>query len=391
VVENGSLADLDTQALTVARERFAAKHANRFSADDIAEWSDEVFLDRAKIRQNGRITRAALLLLGKPESAWKLSPHPAEITWKLEAEERAYEHFSLPFLLTTSKLFARIRNDQLRRLPENELLAHEVSKYDQQVVLEALHNCIAHQDYSRCGRIVVVERTDRLTLDNEGSFFEGEPKDYVLQARVPRRYRNPFLVQAMTELNMIDHKGYGIQDIYHRQRRRFFPLPDYDLGEPNAVTLTIHGRIVDQAYSRLLMQQTGLPLSDVLALDRVQKRLPMSDEAVRHLRRNKLIEGRKPNLHVSSKVAAATASRAEYIRTRAQDDEHYAKLVVDYLGKFGQADRSEIDQLIADKLSDALTSEQRRDKISNLLTKMRRQGRILNAGSRGKPEWRLAE
>ena len=193
------------------------------------------------------------------------------------------------------------------------------------------------------------------------------------------------------ELNMIDHMGYGILDIYRRQRQRFFPLPDYDLAEPNAVRLTIHGRVVDQAYSRLLMQQTGLPLADVLALDRVQKRLPLTDEAVRHLRLNHLIEGRKPNIHVSSKIAAATASKAEYIRTRAQDDEHYAKLVVDYLSNFEKADRSEIDRLLSDKLSDALSSEQKRDKISNLLTKMRRQERILNAGSRAKPEWKLAE
>jgi ATP-dependent DNA helicase RecG len=294
-------------------------------------------------------------------------------------------------LLATSQVFSRIRNVQLRILPDNELLAHEISKYDQKVVLDALHNCIAHQDFTRFGRIVVIERPDRLTLENEGGFFEGEPEDYVLRERVPRRYRNSFLAQAMTELNMIDHMGYGILDIYRRQRQRFFPLPDYDLSEPNVVRLTIHGRVVDQAYSRLLMQQTGLPLADVLALDRVQKRLPITEEAVRHLRRNHLIEGRKPNIHVSAKVAAATASKVEYIRTRSQDDEHYAKLVVDYLSKFGKAERSEVDKLLTDKLSDALSPEQKRDKISNLLTKMRRQHRIHNAGSRGKPEWRLAE
>lgn len=137
--------------------------------------------------------------------------------------------------------------------------------------------------------------------------------------------------------------------------------------------------------------ETGLPLVDVLALDRVQKRLPVPEEALRHLKRHKLIEGRKPNIHVSARIAAATDSKAEYIRTRAQDDEHYARLICDYLGKFGTADRTELDQLLTDKLSDALSGEQKHDKISNLLTKLRRQGRIFNAGSRGKPEWRLAE
>ena len=391
VVDGATFDDLDKQALRVARERFAAKHANRINPDDVLAWSDTVLLDRAKVTQAGKITRTALLLLGKADSAWRLSPHPAEITWKLEGDERAYEHFGPPFLLASSRIFSRIRNIQLRLLPENELLAHEVAKYDQKVVLEALHNCIAHQDYSRSARIVLIEKPDRLVLESEGGFFEGQPEDYVLHERVPRRYRNPFLAQAMTELNMIDHMGYGIQDIYQRQRQRFFPLPDYDLAEVDMVRLTIHGRVVDPAYSRLLMQQTGLPLADVLALDRVQKRLPITEDAARHLRRNHLIEGRKPNIHVSARVAAATSNKTEYIRTRAQDDEHYAKLVIDYLEKFKQADRAEIDKLLSDKLSDALTVEQKQRKIGNLLTKLRRQGRIRNAGSRGQPIWNLAE
>ncbi|MBY0362235.1 MAG: putative DNA binding domain-containing protein [Phreatobacter sp.] len=390
-VDGASLDDIDPRALKVARERFAAKHANRFASGEVAGWTDAIFLDRAKVTQNGKITRAALLLLGKAESAWRLNPHPAEITWKLEGQERAYEHFGPPFLLTSSLVFARIRNVQLRLLPENELIAHEVAKYDQRVVLEALHNCIAHQDYSRAGRIVVIEQQDRLILENQGEFFEGTPEDYVLEERVPHRYRNPFLTQAMTELNMIDHMGYGIQDIFRRQRQRFFPLPDFDLSAPQVVRLTIHGRVVDPAYSLLLMQQTGLPLADVLALDRVQKRLPITDEAIRHLRLSNLIDGRKPNIHVSATVAAATADKAAYIRTRAQDDEHYAKLVIDYLRNFEQASRSEIDKLLTDKLSDALTGEQKQDKIGNLLTKMRRQGRIQNTGTRGRPVWKIAE
>ena len=190
---------------------------------------------------------------------------------------------------------------------------------------------------------------------------------------------------------MIDTMGYGIHDMFARQARRYLPMPDYDLGESGAVRLTLYGGVVDPAYSRLLIQKTDLPLADVLALDRVQKKLPIPDEAVTRLKRAGLIEGRKPRLHVSAQVAKATGSMAEYIRTRAQDDAFYAKLVTDYLRQSGQASRADIDNLLLDKLSDALSDEQKIKKISNLLTKLRRQGVIFNAGSRGKPEWLLAE
>lgn len=391
LVNAATLNHLDTHALAKARESFAKKYANRFAAEDVMSWPEITFLDRANLTKDGQITRATILLLGKSEAAHLLSPHPAQMTWKLEGAERAYQHFGPPFLLNTSTLYQKIRNIQLRILPEDQLLPIEVAKYDQKIVLEALHNCIAHQDYARNGRIIVTELTDRLIFENEGSFYEGQPVDYISGHKTPRRYRNPFLAQAMTELNMIDTMGYGIYEMHIGQARRYFPLPDYDLSEPNAVKMTIHGKIVDPAYSRMLIQKTDLSLQDIFALDRVQKKLPLDDAVVKHLRRANLIEGRKPNLHVSATVAAATASKADYIRTRAQDDDYYTKLIRDYLVKFGSATRKEIDTLLWGKLSDALDDEQKQNKIGNLITGMRTAETIVNTGSRKLPKWTLKE
>jgi len=143
--------------------------------------------------------------------------------------------------------------------------------------------------------------------------------------------------------------------------------------------------------SRMLIQKTDLPLTDILCLDHIQKNLPVPKAAIRHLRRSGLIEGRKPNIHVSKVVAQATASKAEYIRTRAQDDAFYSKLIIDYLTKFGKASREEIDKLLWTKLSDALDKEQKSKKVANLLANLRRSERIDNAGTRKSPIWQLAE
>ncbi|MGK5094118.1 RNA-binding domain-containing protein [Deltaproteobacteria bacterium TL4] len=391
VVTSATVDHLDLKALSKARESFTQKYANRFAVDEVMSWPETTFLDRAKLTKDRQITRATLLLLGKAEAAHLLSPHPAQMTWKLEGTERAYQHFGPPFLLNTSALYQKIRNIQLRILPEEQLLPIEVSKYDQKIVLEALHNCIAHQDYTRSGRIIVTELPDRLMFENEGCFFEGQPEDYISGHKTPRRYRNPFLAQAMTELNMIDSRGYGIYEMHLGQARRYFPLPDYDLSESDAVKITIHGKIVDPAYSRMLIQKTNLTLQDIFALDRVQKKLPIDDEVAKHLRRENLIEGRKPNYHVSATVAAATSSKADYIRTRTQDDDYYTKLVHDYLVKFGSATRKEIDDLLWGKLSEALDDEQKRNKIGNLITGMRTTETIVNIGSRKVPKWILKE
>ena len=204
IVLSATLEHLDEKALEQARQAFARKYANRFTAEEVLQWPLPTFLDRAKLTQDGQITRTAILLLGKEQAAYLLNPHPSQLTWKLEGSERAYEHFGPPFLLNSTELYRKIRNIQLRILPENALLPVEVAKYDQRIVLEALHNCIAHQDYTRNGRIIVIERPDKLIFENEGPFFEGKPEDYVTGEKTPRRYRNPFLAQAMTDTKTIE-------------------------------------------------------------------------------------------------------------------------------------------------------------------------------------------
>ncbi|PCF93533.1 transcriptional regulator [Vreelandella nigrificans] len=389
LVPNATLDHLDPEAVSKARESFAKKYANRFEPGEVMGWPLPTFLDRAKLTLDGKVTRAALLLLGKEEAAPLLSPHPAQLTWKLEGPERAYQHFGPPFLLATTRLYQQIRNVQVRILPEDQLLGVELAKYDQRIVLEALHNCIAHQDYARNGRVLVTEEPDRLILENAGGFFEGRPEDYVTGHKTPMHYRNPFLVNAMVELNMIDTMGYGIHEMHLGQAKRYLPMPDYDVTDPSRVRLTIYGSIVEPAYTRMLIKKTELSLQEILALDRVQKQLPLDKEMVSRLRRAKLIEGRQPNLRVSAEIATATATKAQYIHTRGQDDAFYAKLVIDYLAKFGSASRQEIDTLLWDKLSDALDEPKKKTKVGNILTKLRRAGQIRNAGSRGAPEWRL--
>lgn len=389
ILDGATVEDLDKDAVMVAREKFAYTRAENISTEEIKNWSDELFLDKARVTNNGQVTRAGLLLLGKSESISRLSPFPAQITWKLEGEKKDYRHYSPPFILTTTQIYNRIHNTKIRLLPRDALLSIEVWRYDQRVILEALHNCIAHQDFSLNVRILVTEYDDKLVFTNGGNFFEKHPDSYVLSEHTPNRYRNLLLAELMAQFRMTDRIGYGISSIYRSQRERFLPLPDYDLDEHELVKLTIYGQSSNSAYSQLLMRKTDLPIEDVFYLDRIQKKRPVDDSIIQKLRAKKLIEGRKPNIHISARIADATGKRVEYIRTRAQDNEHYIKMVTAFIEQFGKADRAEINDLLFDKISDALNDDQKYRKISGLISRMRREKIIFNAGSRRSPVWKL--
>jgi ATP-dependent DNA helicase RecG len=391
VCPKATVLDLDPEALAKAREIFIAKYGDRIPPETIRAWDDATFLDHAKLTIQGGITRAALLLLGRTQSTHFLSPYVAEISWKLEGPELAYEHFHPPFLLETSRLFQRIRNLRLSFLPPGQLIPVDVSKYDQRIVLEAIHNCIAHQDYTRCERVLVIERVGELEFQNAGGFYDGKPEDYILGNRTPSRYRNRSLAEAMTTLRMIDTMGFGIREVMFRgQARRYLPLPDYDLGEKGHVKLRIQGRFIDENYSRALLTHTDFTLSDILALDRVQKGIALDEATLKSLRKRGLVEGRRPALHVSAGVAEATGHKVDYIRTRRQDDAHYRKLILDYIAQWKHATTREIRDLLVTKLPDNLNPAQKENKVRNLLAALREEGKIHNRGSRRYPRWALA-
>jgi ATP-dependent DNA helicase RecG len=147
----------------------------------------------------------------------------------------------------------------------------------------------------------------------------------------PEVYPNRFLAEAMVNLNMIDTIGSGIKRMFTKQRQRNFPMPDYDLSEPDRVKVRIIGKVIDEKYTRMLMARTDLDLLDVIALDKVQKGKPLTEDELKSLKAKKLVEGRRPNLYVSATVAAATETQADYIKKRAFDKDHYKKMVVSYL------------------------------------------------------------
>lgn len=383
---------LDPDALTLARSKFADKHSRTVSPEDVAGWTTEAFLYKLHLLRNGKLTRAAILLLGKSGAAADvLSPYSPQLVWKLVGEECANDIFYPPFILATTELYSRIRNVQVRVLPEDQMLTTEVPKYNQKSVLEALNNCIAHQDYSRGERVIVTEYVDRLTFWNGGSFFEGEPADYIAGDHTPHRYRNPLLASAMRELNMIDTLGYGIHSIYIGQAKRYFPLPDYKTTD-KSVEMTMYGHVVDIAYSTLLIRRGGeMRLDDILLLDRVQKGLRIGADAVRHLRSEGLIEGRVPHLHVSAKIAALTNQKAAYMKKKERTGAHYRGLLIDYIGKFNGLTRAEINEYMLEEIRGDLSESEKLTKISNLLTYLRRKGDIYNSGTDTKPLWKLTD
>ena len=391
VVANAGLEDLDETALLVARQNYKSKFPDK--ANEVESWDTWTFLNKAKLAIKGKLTRTTILLLGREEAEHFVQPADPKIRWILkdyQGNDRDYALFGLPLLLAVDKVYAKIRNLKYRYIKEGTLFPEEVDMYAPYAIREALNNCIAHQDYSLAGRINVVERDDSLSFSNKGSFVPGSVARVVMEDAPEEHYRNRFLATAMFHLKMVDTAGGGIRKIFLHQRERFFPMPDYDLSN-SRVVLTLTGKVLNIDYARMLARHQDLSLPDIVALDRVQKHLPLTTDEEADLRAKKLIEGRKPNYFVSKAIAQLTNKKAEYSKNKAFDKQYYLDLICKALKEHESLSRREIDELLFNKLPEWMSDKQRKTKVGNLLTELVKSKRIVNQVRGNQSNWSLVK
>ena len=381
IIKEATIEDLSEEAIGFARIQFALKNPD--IKKQIEQMSNEQFLNTARITIDGSITATALLLLGKPESSALLSPCEARITWILFDEHGKsldYKHYFPPFILRVNEVYSSVRNLTYRHIYDDTLFPDEVKQYDADVIREVLHNCIAHQDYLLHGFISVKEFPDRLIFENPGSFIPGSIKRLFENiGYTAQYYRNRFLTNAMVNLNMIDTISHGIKDIiFERQIQRCFPLPDYEFPEGMSVKATIHGRIIDENFARILFRNRQLTMSQTIALDAIQKHKTIEKIIYQELKKKKLVEGRYPNIHISAQVASETGYQAEYLNAKGLTNTQYEQMILNYISKFKTASRKDIEEYLISHLPDILNEAQKCNKVRNILSRMSNEKKIIN-------------
>lgn len=387
IIEDATIEDLDEEAIKEARDGYKLRYPD--FASEVDDWSDETFLDKANLTKDGQITRTAMLLVGKSEKVYKIN-HISQIVWKCFQDGEIFgDIYTIPYIKATTDLRNRIRNYRFKIYPEDSMIPAEVWKYDKRSILEGLHNCIAHQNFLKNERIIVTEDKDKLTFENAGSFLEGDYTQYIMGTKTPQKYRNPFLMRAMVNLKMIDSQGYGIHNLFVRQKERFLPMPDYDGTDDSHVIMHMFGTIIDENYSLLLFANPDVNLTETVLLDQVQRGKTISDDAIKMLRKKHLIEGRKPNLFVAKSIAQQTDKKVEYSKHKGLVTKSCERLLIDTLKDHGALNRVEINKLLWNVLSDQLSDKQKEDKIGYILKKLKNENVINNQRSGKLSVWSL--
>jgi ATP-dependent DNA helicase RecG len=405
ICEDAELEDLDINAIAKAKSQAIDKATGLKKIEFENSTSDIDFLDKAKITKNGKITYAALILLGKEIHARnKINPSGGlELVWidYLTGTKRYGQVPQIypPFVLTVDDIATKIRiskHDYMVKIGGlNTTDRRFVDQYEVKSIREALHNCIAHQDYTQNARVFLEEHADRLVFKNFGYsvITDGESLLNLQDKFTPHKYRNRFLAEAMDTINMMERFGSGQRSIYQYARNVFLPLPDrFSDIENNKFDYVIYGSKIDETFATILQDKQDLDIGNVILLDRVQKYdkqvtdKQISKDQAKALKKLKLVEGRYPNIYLSHEIARVTDSIINYEKNTNYNDFRnvFENMIIEVLKtrKTGMT-KSEMIDYVHHHLPYTLQFDQTKlDKdISNSMTKLKINQKIITIGN----------
>ena len=111
-------------------------------------------------------------------------------------------------------------------------------------------------------------------------------------------------------------------------------------------------------------------------LDKVQKGRPISAEEAKTLRSKGLIEGKRPNVYISSDVAVTMDQKTDYMKLKGADDAFCRKMILEYLARYHRGTRKDFDNMLIEKLPDVLDRTQKENRVKNMLQALKREGKI---------------
>ena len=385
IVPNATIDDLDEVAIAKAKVMFKKVHS-RIPAAEVNAWSAEEFLSNAGVMIDDGITRAAIILLGKPFSVFKLRPAVVRVTWSLRDEHENvidYEHFTVPFILTVDQILAKVHNLTMREMPGGTMFPDVMQQYDDYSMREVLHNCIAHQDYTLQERINLVENPGFLYYANGGSFIPGSLQKALATHGPQRHYRNECLCNAMVNFNMIDIVGRGIRKIFNEQLKRHFPMPDYEIDAVNKeVAVRLYGNSINEKYTKLLKEDKDLSLEDCILLDAVQKGHRLNESDAKNLMERGLVEGKYPDLTISLSIARQTKQLPEYTKVKGLERDKIKHMALQYIQNAGEdgAKKNSLLDYLKDVLPQRNSQEQNLRLLGNILSEMNAEGSVALRG-----------
>lgn len=293
-----------------------------------------------------------------------------------------------PFILAVELLSSRVINPDYV-VYVNSVFPLQMKMFDINSVREALNNCIAHQDYAKNQFITMVEHEkDRIVFVNAGTFVPESVEAVISGNRPSNYYRNKFLADAMSNLDMVDVVGSGIMRMFGSQKERGLPLPDYNLSNEE-VELTLYGKVMDRQYSDMLLRMPSLTLNEAIVLDDIQKGRAPHGVFVSRLEGRRFIRKEDGEYRFTPISSMGDTDPSSIQIGKLHGKDACISKIIEYLRECGSATRTQIGAHILESYHGQCSEKQIYNKISYALKRLDEAGAVVRTGPKNRPMYSL--
>lgn len=358
VCRDATLDDLDPDALSVLKEKYAKKQNNPI----FLTLSNRQILSDLQLITDEGITNAAVILLGKEDFIKRVYPQASVMLEYRHSESQiTFDNrisYSQPFFIMIDRLWHDIdlRNGKFQ-IKEGPYI-FDVPYFNEEVIRESINNAITHRDYTRHSETVIKQYPQKLIVTNAGGFPHGVTIDNLLT--VPSTPRNRLLADVLSKTGIVERSGQGIDKIFYRTLSEGKEAPDYSGCDAFNVELILSAIIQDKAFALFiesvqqnLAEDNKLSVFEIVVLDKIrrnEKTTALDKAVIKQLMDRNLIEkrGKTNGIHyiLCRSYYEFTGNTAEYSKKSDWNTSQVTSIIIPFLTKYNKAKMGDFVKLL---------------------------------------------
>lgn len=358
VCRDATLDDLDSDALSVLKEKYARKQNNPI----FLTLSNRQILSDLQLITDEGVTNAAVILLGKEDFIKRVYPQASVMLEYRHSESQiTFDNrisYSQPFFIMIDRLWHDIdlRNGKFQ-IKEGPYI-FDVPYFNEEVIRESINNAITHRDYTRHSETVIKQYPQKLIVTNAGGFPHGVTIDNLLT--VPSTPRNRLLADVLSKTGIVERSGQGIDKIFYRTLSEGKEAPDYSGSDAFNVELILSAIIQDKAFALFiesvqqnLAEDNKLSVFEIVVLDKIrrnEKTTALDKAVIKQLMDRNLIEkrGKTNGIHyiLCRSYYEFTGNTAEYSKKSDWNTSQVTSIIIPFLTKYNKAKMGDFVKLL---------------------------------------------
>lgn len=358
ICRDATLDDLDPDALSVLKEKYARKQNNPI----FLTLSNRQILSDLQLITDEGVTNAAVILLGKEDFIKRVYPQASVMLEYRHSESQiTFDNrisYSQPFFIMIDRLWHDIdlRNGKFQ-IKEGPYI-FDVPYFNEEVIRESINNAITHRDYTRHSETVIKQYPQKLIVTNAGGFPHGVTIDNLLT--VPSTPRNRLLADVLSKTGIVERSGQGIDKIFYRTLSEGKEAPDYSGSDAFNVELILSAIIQDKAFALFiesvqqnLAEDNKLSVFEIVVLDKIrrnEKTTALDKAVIKQLMDRNLIEkrGKTNGIHyiLCRSYYEFTGNTAEYSKKSDWNTSQVTSIIIPFLTKYNKAKMGDFVKLL---------------------------------------------